>query len=167
MFKLFRMGVVLYNFLLIFILPACHLSSGPWRWLLSRFSLVCLFVTPWTVASQTPPSMGFSRQEYWSGLPCPPPGDLPDPWSEPVSLTSPALAGRFFTTSTAWEAPWFLLFDNTSHPTTTPLHLIRKILSIAIFVSVFTIYCHLPTPLALLLPIYYSIDCANTVLFLS
>ena len=44
--------------------------------------------------------MGFSRQEYWSGLPCPAPGDLPDPGIEPTSLTSPALAGRFFTTST-------------------------------------------------------------------
>ena len=43
--------------------------------------------------------MGFSRQEYWSGLPCPPPGDLPDPGIEPTTTTSPALAGRFFTTS--------------------------------------------------------------------
>ena len=52
-------------------------------------------VTPWTVAYQAPPSMGFSRQEYCSGLPCPPPGDLPDPGVKPVS---PALAGGFFTT---------------------------------------------------------------------
>jgi len=48
--------------------------------------------------------MGFSRQEYWSGLPRPSPGDLPDPGTEPMSLMSPALAGRFFTTSTSWEA---------------------------------------------------------------
>ena len=48
--------------------------------------------------------MGFSRQEFWSGLPCPPPGDLPDPGIKPEFLTSPALAGRFFTTSTTWEA---------------------------------------------------------------
>jgi len=48
--------------------------------------------------------MGFSRQEYWRGLPCPPPRDLPNPWIEPTSLTSPALADRFFTTSTTWEA---------------------------------------------------------------
>ena len=48
--------------------------------------------------------MGLCRQEYWSGFPCPPPGDLPDPGIEPVSLMSPALAGRFFTTSAAWEA---------------------------------------------------------------
>ena len=63
------------------------------------FSCVQLFVTLWTVARQAPLSMGFSRQEYWSGLPCPPPGDLPDPGIEPMSLMSPALAGRFFTSS--------------------------------------------------------------------
>ena len=48
--------------------------------------------------------MGSSRQEYWSGLPCPPPGDLPDPGMEPTFLTSPTLEGRFFTTSATWEA---------------------------------------------------------------
>ena len=52
--------------------------------------------TPWTVARQAPPSMGFSRQEYWSGLPFPTPGGLPDPRIEPVSLGSPALEGRLF-----------------------------------------------------------------------
>jgi len=51
-----------------------------------------------------PDYMGFSRQEYWSGLPCPPPGDLPDPWIELMSLKSPALAGRIFTTTATWEA---------------------------------------------------------------
>ena len=48
--------------------------------------------------------MGFSRQEYWSELPCPPPGDLPDPGTEPAFLMSPALAGVFFTTRVTWEA---------------------------------------------------------------
>ena len=67
-------------------------------------SCVLLFATPWSVAHQAPLSMGFSRQEYWSGLACPPPGHLPDPGIEPVSLISPALASEFFTTSTAWEA---------------------------------------------------------------
>ena len=63
--------------------------------MLSHFSHVQLFATPWTVACQAPLSMGFSaRLEYWSGLPCPPPGDLPDP------RTSPALANGFFTTNT-------------------------------------------------------------------
>ena len=47
--------------------------------------------------------MGFSRQEYWSGLPRPPPGDLPGPGFEPVSVMSPALAGGFFTTSATWD----------------------------------------------------------------
>ena len=50
--------------------------------------------------------IGFSGQEYWSGLPCSLPQDLPDPGIEPASLTSPALAGRFFITSTTWEA-WY------------------------------------------------------------
>ena len=72
--------------------------------LLSHLSGVWIFVTPWTVAHQAPLSMGFSRQEYWSGLPFPPPGHLPNPGIEPMSLMSPALAGRFFTTSAIWEA---------------------------------------------------------------
>ena len=56
------------------------------------------FEIPWTIALQSPLSMGFPRQEYWSGLPCPPSGDLPYPGTEPESLVSPALAGEFFTT---------------------------------------------------------------------
>ena len=71
----------------------------------SCFICVWLSVTLWTVAHQNPLSMGFSRQEYWSGMPCPPPGDLPDPGIEPASLLSSALAGRFFTTSATWKAP--------------------------------------------------------------
>ena len=58
-------------------------------------SHVWFFGTPWTVACQSPLSIEFSRQEYWSGLPCPLPGDLPDPGVEPMSLASPALAGGF------------------------------------------------------------------------
>ena len=57
----------------------------------NRFSHVQLFVTPWSVVSQAPLSMGFSWQEYWSGLPCPSPGDLPDPGIEPISPASNAL----------------------------------------------------------------------------
>ena len=70
----------------------------------SCFSHVQFFASLWTVAHQALLSMGFSRQEYWSGLPCPPSGALPDPGIEPASLMSPALAGRFFTTSNIWEA---------------------------------------------------------------
>ena len=69
------------------------------------FSHVRLCATPWTVAHQSPPSMGFSRQKYWNGLPCLLLGDLPDPGIEPVALMSLALAGNFFTTSATWEAP--------------------------------------------------------------
>ena len=72
--------------------------------MLSRFSRVQFFVTLWTVARQAPLSMGFSRPEHWSELPYPPSGDLPDPGIEPASLMSPALAARFFTTGTTWEA---------------------------------------------------------------
>ena len=71
--------------------PAC---------MLSHFSRVQLFVTLSTVARQAPPSVGFSRQESWSGLPRPSPGDLPNPGTEPASL---ALAGGLFTTGTAWQ----------------------------------------------------------------
>ena len=81
---------------------SCMFSYQPWAgqydWTLSShacmrncFSHVWLFVTPWTVSCQAPLSLGFSRQEYWSGLPCPPPGGLPDPGIKPVSLASPAL----------------------------------------------------------------------------
>ena len=60
-------------------------------------SRVQLSATLWTVARQPPLSMGFPRQEYWSGLPFPPPEDLPDPGMEPTCLVFPALVGRFFT----------------------------------------------------------------------
>ena len=64
-----------------------------------ELSCVQLFVTLWTIACQAPQSLEFSRQEYWSDLPFPPPGYLPDPQTEPTSLVSPVLAGRFFTSS--------------------------------------------------------------------
>ena len=67
--------------------------------MLSCFSCVQFCVTPWTVAHQTPLSMGFSRQEYWSRLPCPPAGDLSDPGVELMSVTCLALTGWFFTTN--------------------------------------------------------------------
>ena len=59
-------------------------------------------MTPWTVAHQVPLSMGFLRQEYWSGLPFPSPGDLPDPG---IECTSPASAGRFFITELPGKPP--------------------------------------------------------------
>ena len=80
--------------------------SPPCACMLSCFSHIRLFTTLWTVAHQAPLSVGFSRQEHWSGLPCSPPEDLPNPRMEPESLVSPALAGGFFITSTIWKAQW-------------------------------------------------------------
>ena len=67
---------------------------------LSCFNPVGLLATLWTIAHRAPLSMGFSRQEYWSGLPFPSPGDLPNPGMEPASLMFPALVVGFFITST-------------------------------------------------------------------
>ena len=66
---------------------------------------------PITVTHQAPLSLGFSRQEYWSGLPVPLPGDLPNPGIKPVSLESPASPSRWFTTRAIWKA----LIDYISH----------------------------------------------------
>ena len=88
--------------------PPCS-GSHPFKHLLMMFvlcSVVSDSVIPWTKASQTPLSMGFPRQEFWSRLPFPSPGDLPDPGIEPASLTSPALRGRFFISCTTWKLPW-------------------------------------------------------------
>ena len=78
----------------------CSMNKGLVNMILCAQLLSCVqfFATPWTVVCQASLSMEFSRQEYWSGVPCPPPGDLPHPGIEPTSLMSPALAGRFFTT---------------------------------------------------------------------
>ena len=65
---------------------------------LSCFNRAQLFATLWNTALQVPLSMGFFRQEYWSGLPFTPPGDLPNPGIDPMSPAAPALAGRFSTT---------------------------------------------------------------------
>ena len=78
--------------------------------MLSHFSCVRLFASLWTVTCQAPLLKGFSRQKYCSGLPCSPPGDLPDPGIECTSLVSPASAGGFLTTSAIWEAPDISLF---------------------------------------------------------
>ena len=83
--------------------PRNPLPALPQVCVLSCFSCVALFASLWTVARQAPLSTGFSRQEHWRGLPCPPPRDLPDPGLEPTSLLSPALAGGFFTTCATWE----------------------------------------------------------------
>ena len=72
-------------------------------WMLGVLSWVPLFTTPWTAARQAPLSMGFSRQEYWSGLPCPPPEDHPNPGIEPMPPAAPALQGGFFAEEPLWK----------------------------------------------------------------
>ena len=71
--------------------------------MLSHSHHVQLFETQWMAAHPAPLSMGFPRQEYWSGLPLPSPGDLPDPGVKTTLLKSPALAGMFFITHATWE----------------------------------------------------------------
>ena len=87
-------------------------SNVPHACVLKRFSCVWLFVTPWTwtVAHQAPLSMGFSGQEHWSGLPCPPPGDLPAPGVEPAFPASPALQADSLPL-THWGSPQMLYWQ--------------------------------------------------------
>ena len=113
-------------------LPLSHQESPHFPCCMCAKSLpICLTLwTPGTVARQASPSMGFSRQEYWSGLPLPSPGDLPNPGIEPISLMSPALVAaaakslqscltlcnRFFTISSTWEALGALKKKETELP---------------------------------------------------
>ena len=93
--------------------------------------------TPWSVARQTPLSMRFSRQESWSGLPFPSPGDLPNPGIEPASLLSPALAGGFFTTSATWEAQlshtFVVIPTKTQHACHAQTHVHTNIIQLSDF----------------------------------
>ena len=86
------------------------------------------------VACQAPLSMGFFRQEYWSGSPCPPPGDLPNPGIEPMSLTSPALASGFFTTSATWETQRCLVICK--------YYAIKKKLLVCLFLAALGLHCY-------------------------
>ena len=89
------------------VLPEC---------MLNYFSHIQLFVTPWTIALQTPLFMRLSRQEYLGGLPCPAPGDLPDPGVKPASFMSPVLEGGFFSTSATWKVHLPCIKVSFCHP---------------------------------------------------
>ena len=89
-----------------------HLKSSVYVCVLS---CVRLFATPRAVTRQALLSMGFSRQEYWNGLPFPSAGDLPNTGIKPTSFESSALAGRFFTTRATWEAQGILFFLSIQH----------------------------------------------------
>ena len=90
----------------------------------------------WTVVCQAPLSMGFSRWEYWSGLLCPPTGHLPDPGIDPRFLTSPALAGRFFTTG-GKESLWLWIYKLKYW------YMINSYIWYLPYVSIYKIVCHL------------------------
>ena len=104
LWKLSSFSCALLCFILPFpsLLPSSFCASSHLP-VISHFSQVRLCETLWTVARQAPLTMEFSRQEYWSGLPCPSPGDLPNPGIKSASLTSLALT--FFTTSATWLGP--------------------------------------------------------------
>ena len=85
------------------------MKYGYWWWFSHLPTCIPLLVTLWTVASQAPLSMGFPRQEYWTGLPFPSPGDLPNPGTEPMS---PSLAGRFFSNWATREAQYTVGIQN-------------------------------------------------------
>ena len=110
---------------------------------LSCFGHVWLHAALWTAARQAPQSMGFSRQEYWSGLPCPPPGGLPDPGISPASHVS-CMAGWLFTTSATWEAAWVscAVLSRFSH--------------VRLFVSIWTMDCQVPLSLGFCRQEYWS-----------
>jgi len=107
--------------------------------MLSCFSHARLFVTLWTIALQAPLSMGFSRQEYWSGLLCPSPGDLPNSGIKRASFMSPALAGKFFTTSTTPECT-HTHTQNVSLPLSKLAHLPRIYLITCIVISLLSLH---------------------------
>ena len=105
-------------------------------YVLSHSVMASSFVTPWTIACQVPLSMGFSRQEYWSGLPFPPPRDCPDPGIELVSLASPALAGGFFYHLDTWEALLRYAFLFNSIHFQSGLHFLEVPITEPLFLSV-------------------------------
>ena len=102
-------GAVLCSTMVICILLCFSNRLSPHILCMCVLSHVRLCVTPWTAALQAPLSMGFSQQEYWSGLPFSPSGDLPDPGIKSISPLSPALAGTFFTTSASGNSQYSII----------------------------------------------------------
>ena len=107
--------VYVYIYTHIYVYLYVYVCMCVYACVLSHFSRVGLFETLWTVAHQAPLSMGFSRQEYWSGLPFPTPGDLHNPGIKSASLMSPALVGGFLSTRTIWEAHVYVCVIYISH----------------------------------------------------
>ena len=105
------MSIILY----VYVCMCAYVGMCVWLvCTLSHLTHVRSFGTLWTVAHQTPLSMGFSRQEQWTGLSCPPPGIFLMQGLNPHLLYLPALAGGFFTTGTTWEAPIYLAISSNN-----------------------------------------------------
>ena len=106
-----ELDIVCKNFASLCCVPETNIVNQLWCLALSCFSYIQLFVPPWTVAcGLLSPWGGFSRQEYWSGLPCPPPGYLSEPGIEPTCLMDPALQADSLLLS-HWEVPDQLYLD--------------------------------------------------------
>ena len=119
-----------------------------------------LCVTPWTVAWQAPLSVKVPRQGYWSGLPYPPPGDLPNPGIEPGSLTSPAQAAVFFTSHLGCLVRW--QFVKTLHLKFSPPFVRKRIILVVSFPPFFPPYSlKNATSLAHMRPVLWSRACYN------
>ena len=112
-----------------FALPGSYPSMNAGMIVCCCFSHIWLFATPWSVACQAPLPIGFSRQEYRSGLPCPLPGDLPNPGIKLMSFMSPALAGGFFTTSATWEDQydWYDQKKNNNNKPENSFYVLRHL----------------------------------------
>ena len=101
-------------------------------------SCVQLLATPWTVARQGPLSMGFSRQECWSRLPFPTPGDLPNPWIQHSSPASPTLAGRLFTTEPPGKPSLQSAWDTAYCKSCSPGYMKRNVITPALYLACLT-----------------------------
>jgi len=113
--------------------------------MLSHFNHVQLFATLWTIAHQATLSMRFSRQEYWSVLPCPPPGHLPDSRIELASTCISCIASRFFTPWVTWGAPskWYWLLNKSWSPVLESLPFTLLLLSLRVW-FLESWFCHCP-----------------------
>ena len=124
-----------------------------WRlWVLSHFSYVWLLATPWTVAHQAPLSMGFSTQEYWSGLPFPSPGDLPNPGIKPPT---PAFTNGFFTTEPPGK-PWIMVIINNYHLNYSNKVKVKSLSHVQLFVTPWTVAYQAPLSMGFSTQEYWS-----------
>ena len=105
--------------------------------MLSHFSRVQLFAAPWTVAHQAPLSMGFHRQEYWSGLPCPPPGNLPDPGGRTHVSYISCIGRQILHHLATWEASLIYLRSSCKSSSCCPFHILFALVGLSLHQSLY------------------------------